>query len=287
MDASSTSSHSAGSPRRKSNVIRIAASLLFSTAILSAQQAEVSMKLDIVAWGDAIGGLSLGTVSKEGNITALSFRYSKPVAYSGPALIEIHKNGDGDAKEKYEPSEEDLQHELMPLKPEETAADKDAPAKQGLVLELEKRRKKSPTLVSLAALPSACSRATVLLAPAADGTFIAYVIDDDPSRLPIGQLRIHNLSQYPVAMRLKDQPTKEIKTRQAVVVPVSNEQISYHLAYQLDGEWKFQEHNFMQVFAKDQTQMIILKSKNPFFLSADGSSGGFLQVVTLRRSTAP
>jgi hypothetical protein len=30
--------------------------------------------------------------------------------------------------------------------------------------------------------------------------------------------------------------------------------------------------------------MIILKSSNSYFMSSDGASGGFLQIVTLRRS---
>lgn len=240
------------------------------------------MKIDVVAWGDEIGGLSFKAGEKNGKIKALAFRYSDPVAYTGPAIMEIFKNGEGEAKQAAA-SEEDLQHQLMPLQPKDASSDKDAPAKKGLALELENRRKKAPDLVALAALPSGCARATVLLAPATDGTFVAYVIDDDPSKLPLGQLRVHNLSPYPVAFRTSTSGTKELKTREAVVVPVNNEQISYDLSYQIDSEWKFQEHNYLQIFAKDQTQMIILKSKNSFFLSSDGSSGGFLQAVLLRR----
>lgn len=250
---------------------------------LAAQQGEVALKLDVVAWGDEIGGLSFKSGEKAGDITALAFRYSEPIPYSGPALMEIFKNGDGKTKPKPPPTAEDLEHELIPLKLEEISANKDAPVKQGLALELEKRRKKAPNLVALASLPSGCRRATVLLAPVGDGTFLAYVIDDDPSKLPMGQLRIHNLSPHTIAMKLNGATPKEIKTRGSLVVPVANEQITYDLAYQLGDEWKFQEHNYMQIFAKDQTQMIILKSNNSFFLSSDGSSGGYLQVVTLRR----
>ncbi|OYV00117.1 MAG: hypothetical protein CFE26_24475 [Verrucomicrobiales bacterium VVV1] len=198
--------------------------------------------------------------------------------------MEIFKNGDGDAKNKTEPSEDDLRHQLMPLLPQDTPVDKNAPAKQGIALELETRRKKTPDLVALAVLPTGCTRATVLLAPASDGTFVAYVIDDDPSKLPVGQLRVHNLSPTTIALRCNGGGPKELKTRESFVVPVNNEQISYDLAYQAGTEWKFQEHNYLRILAKDQTQMIILKSNNSFFLSSDGSSGGFLQVVTLRRS---
>lgn len=69
-------------------------------APLAAQQAEVSLKVDVVAWGDEIGDLSFKSGEKNGEITALSFRYSTSVPYSGPALIEILKNGDGNTKPK-------------------------------------------------------------------------------------------------------------------------------------------------------------------------------------------
>jgi hypothetical protein len=284
MAANSQSFRFAGCPRRKSNLAWFLAALFlpFATPV-GAQQTEVSLKLDVVAWGDEIGGLSFKSGERAGDITALSFRYSAPVSYSGPALMEIFKNGDGDIKPKPEASAEDLQHQLRPLKTVASAANKDAPAKQGIALELEKRREKAPNLVALAALPSGCRRATVLLAPVGDGTFFAYVINDDPSKLPLGQLRIHNLSPHSIAMRFSGAAPKEIKARGSIIIPVVNEQISYDLAYQLGTEWKFQEHNFLPIYAKDQTQMIVLKSNNSFFLSSDGSSGGYLQAVTLRR----
>lgn len=251
---------------------------------LHAQQNDVSMRIDVVAWGDEIGGLSFKSGDKKGGITALSFRYSEPVSYTGPAVMEIFKNGNGTTKPKPVASEDDLKHQLMPLLPQDAVVDKNAPAKQGIALELETRRKKTPDLVALAVLPSGCARATVLLAPAADGTYLAYVIDDDPSKLPLGQLRVHNLSPNTIALRCNGAAPKELKTRESFIVPVNNQQISYDLAYQVGTEWKFQEHNYLPVFAKDQTQMIVLKSNNSFFLSSDGSSGGFLQVVMLRRS---
>lgn len=71
-----------------------------------------------------------------------------------------------------------------------------------------------------------------------------------------------------------------------MIIPATHEQISCDLAYRVENEWKFQEHNFMPVRAKEQTQMIIVKSNNSYFQSADGSSGGFLQVVTLRRAAS-
>lgn len=243
------------------------------------------MKIDLVAWGDDITGLSLQP--GKGGLTALAFRYSTPVAYSGPAVMEIHKIGASAPPKAPEPSAEDLEHESKPLVADEskTAAGEAAKPKQGLALELEKRREKNPTLVALAPLPGAGSRrATILLAPADGGTFTAYVIDDDPSKLPMGQLRVHNLSPLDIALRCDSKLNKELKTRESFIVPIQNQQLIYELAYKLDDEWKTQENNIIPVRETEQSQMIILKSDNSFFLSSSGGSGGFLQSVILRRN---
>lgn len=250
----------------------------------SAQQGDVSMKIDVIAWGNEIGGLSFKAGDKSSDIRALPFRYSTPVSYSGPALMEIYKNGDGTTKVTVQPSKEDLEHVSKPLIVEEPKdAQAGAQPKTALALELEKRRQKAPNLIALVPLPSGCRRATVLLAPNSDGTFMGYVIDDDPSKLPLGQIRIHNLSPIKIAMRCNGAEAKEMKTREAMVVPAPEGALSYDLAYQDGEEWKFQEHNIIPVRPDEQTQMIILRSNNSFFRSADGSAGGFLQTVTLRR----
>ena len=248
------------------------------------------MRLDFVAWGDAITGLSLKAGPSKGGVTALPFRYSTPVMYSGAALMEIYKSAGGSAKSTGPaPSAEDLANELSPLIVEEpkAAAEGDPKAKTGLALELAKRRKKEPTLVALAQLPaSGCRRATVLLAPADGGTYTAYVIDDDPSKLPVGQMRVHNLSPLPIAIRCNGKEKKELQTRETFLVPAQNQQIIYEIGYKLGREWKMQENNIIPVRSNEQTQMIVLKSNNPYFMSSDGSSGGFLQIITLRRGPA-
>jgi hypothetical protein len=291
MAAKSRLSHSAGCPRRKSERPGILAPLwFFAIALaspLAAQQGEVSLKIDVVAWGNEIGGLSLKREERNGAITARAFRYSTPVSYSGPAIMEIYKTGDGNVTPQAKPTADDVLHQLSPLQPEPEAAPAGpaTPAKQGIALELEKRREKEPNLVALAQIPPNCRRATVLLAPASDNTFIAYVIDDDPSKLPPGQLRVHNLSTHTIAMRIAGQAeAKELKTRESFVTTAANQQFIYELAYQLDGEWKFQESNVIPVIENEQTQMIILRSANQFFRSSDGSTSGYLQIVTLRRS---
>ena len=53
------------------------------------------MRLDVVAWGDPIGGLSFKSPRGDGKITARAFTYSEPVQYRGPRLLEIHQTGSG------------------------------------------------------------------------------------------------------------------------------------------------------------------------------------------------
>lgn len=275
----------------KSNMLRFPAIRFFALLALSfsqpvaAQDPGVTMRIDLVAWGDEIRGLTLGEPGKANTLTALPFRYSAPASYSGPALMEIHKSAGRDSSEdRPAPTAEDREHESIPIPVEKRPkADPDAAPKTALAAELEKRREEKPTLVSLAKLPSNCRRATVLLAPAPNDTFQSYVIDDDPSKLPLGQLRIHNLSPHTIALRLNDAPAKEVKTRGTLIVPAASEQVIFELAYLVDGEWKFQESNILAVRANEQTQMIVLRSENQFFLSSDGGTGGYLQIVTLRR----
>ncbi|MCH1922483.1 hypothetical protein L9G15_24040, partial [Shewanella sp. A3A] len=78
--------------------------------------------------------------------------------------------------------------------------------------ELKARREKEPTLVALAKLPAGSRRATVLIAPASEGTYQTFVIDDDPTKLPLGQLRILNYSPVKIAMRCNGKASKEMKT---------------------------------------------------------------------------
>jgi len=270
----------------RSNITGAALLVLLAMPLHAQQGGEVSLKIDLVAWGNDIPGLAFKPGTGKNAITARSFRYSGPVAYSGPVIMEIYQSSGATAAAAPEPSAQDQAHELHPLiVAEPTDPANKANPKQGLALELAKRRQKEPTLVALAALPGGtCRRATVLLGPADGGTFVAYVIDDDPSKLPLGQVRIHNLSPLLIAMRCNGKPAQELKTRESLLIPPKNQQLFYELSYQLGDEWIMQENNSFPLRPKEQVQMIILKSRNPFFLSSDGSSGGFLQIVTLRRT---
>lgn len=282
----------------RSNILCLTCFLLYPIPLLAQQADNVSMKIDVVAWGDEIKGLSFKPGSSKGDICALSYRYSKPVAYSGPVIMEIYQSASAPAVTKGPAMEMPGMPKLSP-KPsakanateqgqaEESIASKPT-LKQGIALELAKRRVKDPTLVALAALPAgACRRATVLLAPSAEGTFIAYVIDDDPSILPVGQVRIHNLCPFPIAMRCNGEKSQQLKAQEAMLVPAKKNHLVYELAYNTGDEWRIQENNVIPVHPQEQSQMLILKSENSFFLGSDGSRSGFLQIVTLCRSPAP
>ena len=292
MAANSKSFRSAGCLRWKSKLSALAALLgisLASTHSVRAQAPEgITLKVDLVAWGDTIAGLSFRAETSTDTITALPFRYAKPVTYKGPPLMTIHQHSTSGVTDQPSVAVADAkEHESRPLSINETADAANQPQRQktGLALELEKRREKEPTLVALAKIPSGCTRATVLLAPNGDGTFQTMVVDDNPAKLPPGKLRVQNLSPYPIAMRFngKGAAPKELKRNEATLVDAPGEQVIYELAYKLGQEWKFQENNILPVRSNEQTQMIVLRSDNRFFLSSDGATGGFLQNVVLRR----
>jgi hypothetical protein len=264
----------------KSKLLTLLATLLL-TPILPAQEGEkVTLRIDFVAWGDAIQGLSLGSAG-EGKFNALPFTYSEPVKYSGPAILRLHHDGSqAPIADATTSTPEDAAHTSKPLAPQTR---KDSGKTHAIPPELAKLREEDPTIVALVPLPAGSRRVTVLLAPAADGTFQPYVIDDDPAKLPPGKLRIHNLSPFPIAMQFGDGTRAEIKSGRTALADSRDGQAAYRLAYQLDGEWTIQENNIIGVPKNEQTQFIVLKSDNSYFLSSDGATGGFLQSVVLRR----
>ena len=277
-------SRSGGCPRRRSR--RFLLGLLVGWGFLPAlaqEQPEVDVRIDFVAWGDAIGGLTLDAKKAEGEIKARSFQYSEPVRYRGPRVLKLHQTGSSEAEEAPLPmTDEDREHESIPLPEAEIRKGaKGLPAVPPALLAL---REEEPTLVSLIALPQGARRVTVLLAPAAEGTYQGYVIDDDPTKLPVGRLRVHNLSPHPILMTLNGRKTEPMKPRAKTMIAAPAGHVIYQLAYQKEGEWIVQENNILPVQPDEQTQLIVLKSTNQFFQSSDGASGGYLQMVTLTRS---
>ncbi|MFD0892361.1 hypothetical protein KBB96_13105 [Luteolibacter ambystomatis] len=252
---------------------------LFAPAAALAQEGEaVSLKVDLVAWGHDIPGLSVTAANKKEGVTAKAFQYSKAVSYAGSNVMEIYQSASA-GSEKNDPG--------APVPPQPAQAGKppaSTPASTEPVSpELLKRRKEKPDLVALAAIPANSKRVTVLLAPGPDHTYKTVVIDDDPSKLPLGNLRIHNYSAFVIAMRCNGTTAKELKTRDAFVVKPKNHQVIYELAYQDGEEWKMLENNIVRVGDEEQAQMIVLKSDAEYFQATNGTRSGFLQAVILRR----
>ena len=264
---------------------------LAAAPLLRAQdQAKESVKVrvDLVAWGDEIRSLSFDPTVTAGKLTALPFTYSEPVTYTGPLLMEIYQGEDNRRKEAPSALGPDGKRIPLPEPAKQTTklpADDPAQPKTGLLAELEKRRLKTPKLAALAPLPPGCARVTVLLAPLGKGMFQAYVIDDDPAKLPAGKVRVHNLSPHQISVRCGGaKEAKILKPRDAFIADAPDGYFVYELAYQKDGAWEYQENNVVPVRPGTQTQFVVLQSDNGHFLSHDGSKSGFLQLVVLRRT---
>ncbi len=237
---------------------------------------HVSMKVDLVSWGNDIVGLYLNSGSKSNEVTAKAFRYTQAVAYNGSQIVEISKNPA--VKDPSDEIQRDLPKGVEPVKDEGSPINPaDVPP------EIQARRKDNPNLVALATLPLNSTRATILLAPAKGGTFQTYVIDDDPSKLPLGNLRIHNYCPFPVAIKCNGSKPIAMKTKDALIVPPKDKQVVYELAYEKEGKWVQQENNLVPLRPIEQAQLIILRSNADFFRSSSGGRSGYLQTVVLRR----
>jgi len=250
-----------------------------------AGEPTVTTNVDMVAWGDNIEGLSIKSGNTQTPVTAEAFTYSTPVTYRGPAIMEIYLDS---AQPIEQPGDEQpggapAAVELDPAQPAENAPDNEPNA---LAMELMERRENNPNLVALAVIPPNSRHVTILIAPARGGTFQTYVIDDDPAKLPPGRLRIHNHSPMKIALRCNRAEPVALDRRESTIVTPIDQAVIYELAYEKDGEWNIQENNIIRVGPSTQVQLIVLRSEAGFFTSSDGSRGGFLQTVALRRQPA-
>lgn len=277
------SSLSVGSLLRKSKPLWLSLlSCLTLNTPAHAQGDSVAVKINFIAWGDAITGLSLKSEGAGATFRAESFTYSDSVNYRGPAVLEIFQSAAATS-----PTEPPASANPVGTAKSSPAHDKESQTKtkSPLAQELEKRREKDPSLVALAKIPAGCTRATILLQSLGDGTYHTYVINDDPSQLPPGKLRIQNLSPYNISIKVATaEKPFQLAPNQQLTLPAENDNLIYELSYLKDKEWIYQENNIVRVSPQEQTQMIVLRSENDFFVSTGGSVGGFLQNVVLRRS---
>lgn len=251
----------------------------------------VDMQIDLVAWGDDVHGLRLGSLDdSEDGIDALSFRYGNEAAsYSGSPLLAIYQSKGATKKEiPYAITPEGGEVFARPLVSESAQESLANGGKRLIPPLLAERRLKEPSLVALVELPLNARRVTLLLAPAAEGTYTGYVINDDPSRLPVGQLLVHNLCEKEIAMKFGSGELVVLKPSQSFLVKPADEYLTYttyKLGYLNEGSWKIQETNVMRLSPEAQNQLIVVRNDNEFFRSSTGGRSGFLQTVTLRRRT--
>jgi hypothetical protein len=259
---------------------------------LHAQDAAASVQasIDFVSWGEDLKGVEVGEANKHVPATALAFRYSEPVRYHGPQVISIY----WDPSKTPAPPPPPKEFNGIPIPqtkpaPGTTTPAADSSADGGKIPdEIVKRRVKEPTLAAIVPLIAGASQMTVLLAPGPQNTFKCYVFDDEPTRFPWGKIRLHNYSSNPIGLSLNKGKMVALKYQESMIAPATPDgSVTYELAYPKDGKWKFQENNILHVNPDEQIHFLVLESDSSFFRSSDGSRGGHLQTVTLRRQKPP
>ena len=263
-------------------------SLLFCLASASAQdEPQVSMKINLVAWGNDITGLSLEKPSGD-NTTAESFAYNETLKYAGPQLLAIYQQDVKQKKPDFSEEDADDPGMIRPPEPEKKEERIDiTKAKDPITKLLLKRKIEEPKLVCLVKLPTNTKHVTILLAPATQRTFQPYVIDDNPRDLPAGALRVHNLSRYPVRVEQLNGPQKkQLKPKGNFLFgPDKRSRFRYEISYEKGNDvWEAATNNEVRLPKNQKTQLVVLQSNNDFFLSSDGTKSGFLQVVVLKRT---
>jgi hypothetical protein len=266
--------------------------LLLGTDILRAQDngAEVSMRIDFVSWGEDLSGLEVRNGKRGDSVKALAFRYSKPLEYSGSQILALAlgEGSDDAAREMAEAYEERRRSDKAegldvpdaPFVPQAAPEARDGEIPKTLA----QAREKDPALAALVKLPAASRRVTILLAPGPDRSLVPHIFDDDPTRQPLGMVRVHNLSKHTVSLLMATGKARELQPGKSFLVPAPEGTFAYELAYQTEGAWKLQENNLVNVRANEQMHMVILRSEASFFSSSDGSRGGFMQTAFLRRT---
>lgn len=257
----------------------------------AAQSADaISLKIDFVSWSSDLQGLTIHNRGGEVPVTAMAFRYSDTVRYTGSDVLEISQGDPGTseiAKKRREAKRDAaaaIGYELPESNWTPTPEPEDKLAKLELPKAIAARRELRPNLVGLVKLPRGSAHITVLLAPGPGGSLSTQVIDDDPTKLPPGRVRIHNFAAFPVALRLAGvQGPKVLEPMKSILVEPVNGSVIYELAYQADGEWVVQENNVVPVRPDEQVQMVVLKSEAKFFAGSSGDTSGYMQIALLRR----
>lgn len=286
---------------RKFDSLRQWSLLLFFSTVCVVQalpeEKTVSMQIDFVAWGDDIKNLSCGKSHDRKQFDALAFRYSEPIDYRGPAVLELHRSASSGANDADEATREQALRDQQALQ-NPSAKQKPSPQskspqsaqhntivdkKSALHRELEKRRETEPTLLALIPLPPAVRRVTILLTPLTAELYRGFVINDDPSKLPFGKIRIHNLSSNLIGIQQQGKKLIELPSGTFAMAEPIRGQFVYELSYREGKNRRIQENNLLRVPEREQCQMFIVESDHVFFQASDGTRNGKYQVVILRR----
>ena len=278
------SSASVGLKKMKSKSTKLRPSLssvlLFLCLATATAQGQVRLKINLVAWGNDIRGLTLKTASGE-PITARSFAYNKSIAYSGPQDLAIYQ---GEVKEDASAYSE--HYKPAGAIPEEKEEKIDVTkVKDPFIKMLLERKLKEPELVSLVRLPVNSREITILLAPATQGVYQPYLINADSKSSPAGALAVHNLSGYPVRVeQLNGKQQCQLDPKGKFLLAADEKKaFRYKISYQDGDRWRVATNNIVRLPEDQKTQLIVLQSDNEYFKSTDGSKSGFLQVVVLKR----
>ncbi len=251
---------------------------------------KVNMQIDFVSWGEDISGLEIRDGEIVIPVKALAFRYSESLEYSGSQILALgfgHKDGTAKKENMEAPDRwRGASKESETVVSEATSGSK----KDHQVLSSEipshlaKARETDPSLAALIMLPTNSRRVTILLAPGPDRTLVPHVLDDDPSRQPLGMVRVHNFSPHPISLNTSDGKSKGLDPGKNFISPAPGSTFAYELAYQINGVSKIQENNLVSVSSDELIHMVVLRNNSSFFSSSDGSRGGFMQVALLRRN---
>jgi len=257
---------------------------------------KVSMYIDFISWGEDIEGLEVHQLDRSTPVKALAFRYSEPLEYSGSQILALAlgQGGEVAAKRKAEALDawrRSRKEERIEV-PEAILAPKAfADAAKGVGGEIPKAlaaaRNKDPVLAALVKLPANSRRVTILLAPGPDRSLVPHIFDDDPTRQPLGKVRVHNFSPYPISLITNSKQSGALAPGKNFIASAPRGTFAYELAYKIDGAWKIQENNLLSIRPDEQMHMVVLRNGSSFFSSSDGSRGGFMQTALLRRGPQP
>jgi len=214
----------------------------------SASGPSATVEFTIIGWAGEVSGLSY---RQNGNLHSLqvpAYARSPVYKYSGPAQMGFYVKNPAAGK------------------PGTSSEPKEMP-------------------VATVTLDPGVKRYTVLIA-GGDNRYQAQAIADDEDKFPVGRARILNLCPFRLAIRCNQTSTVTLDSRQsAIVSPGADHVLAAETVYELGGEWKRANSDFIPAPPDRQTSIFLLHSEAKHFRSVDGI-GSVLQMFILREKPA-